>query len=58
MPNLCIFDDIRIRLEGEPRPKGLGIIWKGLRSPPKYGFKLPGPEGPGYLVLEKNFGNA
>ena len=36
-----------------PRPQGLGIIWAGPRSPPKCGFKRPGPEGPGFLGPDK-----
>ena len=32
----------------EPRPKGRGMIWEEFRTPPKFGFELPGPEGPGF----------
>jgi len=32
-----------------PRPKGRGMIWEGFRTPPKFGFELPGPKGPKFL---------
>ena len=34
--------------------KGRGMIWEELRTPPKFGTKLPGPEGPGFLSSDKN----
>jgi hypothetical protein len=40
---------------GEPRPKGRGMVWEGLRTPPKLGFELPGPEGPGFWSLDEKF---
>ncbi|NGX47236.1 MAG: hypothetical protein K1000chlam3_00609 [Chlamydiae bacterium] len=33
-----------------PALKERGVIWKGLRTPPKCGFKLPCPKGPGFLL--------
>ena len=37
----------------EPRPKGRGMIWEEFRTPPKFGFELPGPEGPGFWKPDK-----
>jgi hypothetical protein len=37
----------------EPRPKGRGMVGEGLRTPPKPGFELPGPEGPGFWSLDE-----
>ena len=42
------------KLSLEPRPKGRGMIWEELRTPPKIGTKLPGPEGPGFLLPDKS----
>ena len=38
----------------EPRPKGRGMIWEEFRTPPKFGFELPGPKGPGFLLPDEN----
>ena len=29
------------------------MIWEGFRTPPKFGFELPGPEGPGFKDLDE-----
>ncbi len=41
----------------EPRPKGRGMIWEEFRTPPKFGFELPGPEGSGFWKPDQNTPN-
>ena len=31
------------------------MIWEWLRTPPKFGTKLPGPEGPGFPLSNKSY---
>lgn len=43
------------RFSREPRPKGRGMIGKGLRTLPKFGFELPGLERLGFRGFDERF---